>query len=124
MGCYGLGVSRVMAAVVEQHHDQHGLMWPATIAPCDVHLVPTGAAQLDAAETLAQELTGRGLRVLLDDRTGVSAGVKFTDAELLGIPRIVVLGRRLAEGFVELRERESGSRTDVPLPQIVDALAG
>src|SRR5690606_25143984 len=98
MGCYGLGISRVLAAVVEQHHDSAGIVWPAEVAPCQVHLVPTGQAQLPAAEELARELTGRGLRVLLDDRAGVSAGVKFTDAELLGMPWIVVLGRRLADG--------------------------
>jgi prolyl-tRNA synthetase len=122
MGCYGLGISRVMAAVVEQHHDQHGLVWPAAVAPCDVHLVPTGAPQLPAARELAEDLTARGLRVLLDDRSGVSAGVKFTDAELLGIPRIVVLGRRLGEGLVELRDRAAGDRGEVPLSAVASAL--
>jgi prolyl-tRNA synthetase len=87
-----------------------------------VHLVPTGAAQVPAAEELAEQLAGRGRRVLLDDRPGVSAGVKFTDAELLGIPRIVVLGRRLAEGYVELRHRASGERRDVPLAEVADRL--
>lgn len=118
MGCYGLGISRVLAAVAEQHHDDQGLSWPAAIAPGDVHLVPTGAPQLAAAETLAGQLVGQGLRVLLDDRTGVSAGVKFTDAELLGIPRTVVLGRRLADGYAELRTRATGGRDDVPLPDL------
>lgn len=115
MGCYGLGISRLLAAVTEQHHDDAGLVWPAAVAPCDVHLVPTGEQQLAAATELAAQLVEQGVRVLLDDRTGVSAGVKFTDSELLGIPRIVVLGRRLAEGYVELRERATGERTDVPL---------
>lgn len=115
MGCYGLGISRVMAAVVEQHHDPAGLVWPAAIAPCDDHLVPTGETQLAAARELAQELVARGRRVLLDDRAGVSAGVKFTDAELLGVPRIVVLGRRLDQGYVEVRERATGERAEVPL---------
>lgn len=124
MGCYGLGVSRVMAAVVEQHHDEHGLVWPRSAAPADVHLVPTGERQLAAALTLAGELTGRGLRVLLDDRAGVSAGVKFNDAELLGVPRIVVLGRRLADGYVELRDRTAGARTDLPLAEVADSVAG
>ena len=123
MGCYGLGISRAMAAVVEQHHDRQGLIWPAAVAPCDVHLVPTGAAQLPAAERLAGELAGSGHRVLLDDRPGVSAGVKFTDAELLGIPRVVVLGRRLADGYVELRRRATGDRVDVPLAEVPGALA-
>jgi prolyl-tRNA synthetase len=123
MGCYGLGISRVLAAVAEQHHDEAGLRWPAPVAPCDVHLVPTGQAQLAAAVELAGELEQRGWRVLLDDRAGVSAGVKFTDAELLGMPAIVVLGRRLADGYVELRDRASGERTDVPLGEVADALS-
>lgn len=122
MGCYGLGISRVMAAVAEQYHDEAGLVWPAEIAPCDVHLVPTGQPQLAAAADLAEQLTSRGRRVLLDDRAGVSAGVKFTDAELLGIPRIVVLGRRLADGYVEVRDRAAGTREDVPLAEVGDAL--
>jgi prolyl-tRNA synthetase len=120
MGCYGLGISRVMAAVAEQHHDDAGLRWPAPVAPCDVHLVPTGQAQLAAAVELADDLDRRGLRVLLDDRSGVSAGVKFTDAELLGMPWIVVLGRGLAGGRVELRDRTTGDREDVPLAGVVD----
>jgi prolyl-tRNA synthetase len=124
MGSYGLGISRAMAAVVEQHHDDAGLVWPAAVAPCDVHLVPTGEPQLAAAVALAQELAGNGLRVLLDDRAGVSAGVKFTDAELLGMPRIVVLGRRLAGGHVELRDRATGSREDVPLADAMASLTG
>jgi prolyl-tRNA synthetase len=123
MGCYGLGISRVMAAVAEQHHDRYGLVWPVAVAPCDVHLVPTGAPQLPAALELAKDLTAHGLRVLLDDRPGVSAGVKFTDAELVGIPRIVVLGRRLGEGLVELRDRAAGDRGEVPLAAVAGAVA-
>jgi prolyl-tRNA synthetase len=124
MGCYGLGISRVMAAVAEQHHDPQGLAWPAAVAPCDVHLVPTGAPQLPAARELADTLAGHGLRVLLDDRTGVSAGVKFTDAELLGVPQVVVLGRRLSDGQVELRHRATGERTDVALAEVADRIRG
>jgi prolyl-tRNA synthetase len=111
-----------MAAVVEQHHDAAGLVWPPEIAPCDVHVVPTGQPQLSAAEQLAGELERRGRRVLLDDRAGVSAGVKFTDAELLGMPWIVVLGRRLGEGYVELRHRATGRREEVPLAEVADRL--
>src|SRR5690606_9975441 len=99
-----------------------GLVWPAEIAPCDVHLVPTGQPQLSAAEQLAADLERRGRRVLLDDRAGVSAGVKFTDAELLGMPWIVVLGRRLAEGYAELRHRATGRREEVPLAEVADHL--
>lgn len=123
MGCYGLGISRLLAAVVEQHHDDAGLTWPAPVAPCDVHLVPTGVGQLEGAQQLAQQLVDDGWRVLLDDRGGVSAGVKFTDAELLGVPRLVVLGRRLGDGIVELRERATGERRDLALPDLPAALA-
>ncbi|WP_433127964.1 proline--tRNA ligase [Micromonospora sp. CA-240977] len=123
MGCYGIGVSRAVAAIAEQHHDDRGLVWPAAIAPCDVHLVVAGKGpQLDAALELGGRLAAAGLRVLVDDRTHVSAGVKFTDAELIGIPRAVVVGRRLAEGYVELRERAGDARTELPLDGLVDRL--
>ena len=123
MGCYGIGVSRAVAAIVEQHHDERGLVWPAEIAPADVHVVGAGKdGQVEAALRLAEELVAAGLRVLVDDRAGVSAGVKFTDAELLGIPRTVVVGRRLSEGYAELRDRRTGDRTEVPLSDIVDGL--
>lgn len=123
MGCYGIGLSRAVAAVAEQHHDERGLVWPATIAPCDVHLVAAGKGpQLDAALELGGRLSAAGLRVLVDDRTHVSAGVKFTDAELIGIPRAVVVGRRLAEGYVELRDRASGERIELPVDGLVERL--
>jgi prolyl-tRNA synthetase len=123
MGSYGIGVSRLVAAVAEQHHDERGLIWPAVVAPADVHIVATGTGdQTPAALRLAGELTGRGLAVLVDDRPGVSAGVKFTDAELIGVPTIVVVGRRLAEGFVELRRRADGTREDVPIGELTGRL--
>ncbi|WP_089154805.1 proline--tRNA ligase [Micromonospora sp. NBS 11-29] len=123
MGCYGIGVSRLVAAVAEQHHDDRGLVWPAAVAPCDVHLIVAGKGpQLDAALELGGRLAEAGLRVLVDDRTTVSAGVKFTDAELIGVPRAVVVGRRLTEGYVELRDRATGDRTDVPVTGVVERL--
>ncbi|MEV4540170.1 proline--tRNA ligase [Micromonospora echinaurantiaca] len=123
MGCYGIGVSRAVAAIAEQHHDERGLVWPAAVAPCDVHLVAAGKGpQLEAALELGGQLAAAGLRVLVDDRTHVSAGVKFTDAELVGIPRAVVVGRRLAEGYVELRDRATGERTELPVAEVVDRL--
>ncbi|MFG2011082.1 proline--tRNA ligase [Micromonospora sp. NPDC048868] len=123
MGCYGIGVSRAVAAIAEQHHDERGLVWPTAIAPCDVHLVAAGKGpQLDAALELGGRLAAAGLRVLVDDRTHVSAGVKFTDAELIGIPRAVVVGRRLAEGYVELRDRASGERVELPADGVADRL--
>ncbi|MCL7459264.1 proline--tRNA ligase [Micromonospora sp. MSM11] len=123
MGCYGIGVSRAVAAIAEQHHDERGLVWPEAVAPCDVHLVAAGKGpQLEAALKLARRLAAAGLRVLVDDRTHVSAGVKFTDAELIGIPRAVVVGRRLAEGYVELRDRASGERDELPVDEVADRL--
>ena len=123
MGCYGIGVSRAVAAIAEQHHDERGLVWPAAVAPCDVHLVVAGKGpQLDAALDLGGRLSAAGLRVLVDDRANVSVGVKFTDAELIGIPRAVVVGRRLPEGYVELRERATGVHEEVAWDGLVDQL--
>ncbi len=119
MGCYGIGLSRAVAAIAEQHHDHRGLLWPEEVAPADVHVIAAGReGQLDAARALAAELVARGLRVLLDDRPGTSAGVKFTDAELIGIRRIVVVGRRLPEGYAEVRDRHTDARRDVPLTDV------
>ena len=101
MGSYGIGVSRAVAAIAEAHHDELGLCWPREVAPADVHLViagKPGGEQWPAAEALAAELEAAGLRVLLDDRDSVSPGVKFKDAELLGVPTIVVVGRGIADG--------------------------
>ncbi|MET0415773.1 MAG: proline--tRNA ligase [Actinoplanes sp.] len=124
MGCYGIGISRAVAAIAEQHHDDRGLIWPAAVAPCDVHLVVAGKGpQLDAALELGGRLVAAGLRVLVDDRTHVSAGVKFTDAELIGIPRAVVVGRRLADGYVEVRKRAGDGRVEVPLDGLVERMA-
>jgi len=117
MGSYGIGVSRVLAALAEANHDDAGLAWPAQIAPADVHIVATGkdAAVFEAAEELAAQLVPRGLDVLIEDRARVSPGVKFADAELLGLPVIVVVGRGLAEGVIEVRDRRSGERSEVPV---------
>jgi prolyl-tRNA synthetase len=121
MGCYGIGLTRAVATVAEQHHDEHGLRWPASIAPCQVHVVAAGRGeQQEAAARLAGALADQGLRVLLDDRTGVSTGVKFADAELLGMPAVVVVGRRLADGLVELRDRNTGERTDIGLDELIE----
>jgi prolyl-tRNA synthetase len=124
MGSYGIGVSRAVAAVAEQSHDERGLIWPREVAPADVHIVATGkdAAPFDAAERLAGELVEAGVRVLYDDRQGVSPGVKFNDSELLGIPTIVVVGKRLAEGFIEVKDRRSGEREDVAVVAARDHL--
>jgi prolyl-tRNA synthetase len=125
MGSYGIGVSRALAAVAELNCDDKGLIWPAEVAPADVHIVATGKAtdpQLAAGEQLAVECAAAGLRVLFDDRVGVSPGVKFNDAELIGVPTIVVVGRGLADGVVELKDRRSGDRRDVALADVVREL--
>ncbi len=125
MGSYGIGVSRAVAAIAEMNCDDKGLIWPREVAPADVHIVATGKPgdpQLPAAEDLAARCEAAGLRVMLDDRVGVSPGVKFNDAELIGVPTIVVVGRGLADGLVELKDRRSGERRDVPLADIVGEL--
>jgi len=119
MGSYGIGVSRAVAAIAEQSHDDRGLIWPREVAPADVHLIATGKADeaFTAAEALAETLESDGIRVLYDDRRGVSPGVKFNDSELLGIPTIVVVGKRLTEGFIEVKDRRTGEREDVPVDE-------
>ncbi len=124
MGSYGIGVSRAVGAIAEQCHDDIGLVWPREIAPADVHIVATVKDDevVAAASQLAVDLQARGLRVLLDDRRGASPGVKFKDAELLGIPSIVVVGKRLADGFVELRDRATGDKTEIPVGSAIDTI--
>ena len=124
MGSYGIGVSRAVAAVVEATHDELGLCWPREVAPADVHLVATGRDDevFEAADRLAEELEAAGVRVLHDDRRKVAPGVKFRDAEIIGIPTIVVVGKGLATGTVELRDRRSGERENVPLDAAVSRL--
>jgi prolyl-tRNA synthetase len=115
MGSYGIGVSRAVAAIVENSHDELGIIWPREVAPADVHVVATGkdVAAFEFADALATELQAAGVRVLYDDRTGVSPGVKFKDAELLGMPTIAVVGKNLADGEIEIRDRASGDRRSV-----------
>ncbi|MEY4175141.1 MAG: hypothetical protein RI900_2306 [Actinomycetota bacterium] len=125
MGSYGIGVSRAVAAIAELNCDDKGLVWPREVSPADVHIVATGKPtdpQLPAAEALAAECEAAGLRVLLDDRVGVSPGVKFNDAELVGVPTIVVVGRGLADGVVEVKDRRTGERSDVALADVVQLL--
>src|SRR5690606_36737505 len=122
MGCYGLGVSRLMAAVVEQYPDAAGLVWPEELAPCDVHVVPTGQPQLSAAEELAGQPERRGRRVRLDDRAGGTAGVSVPGAGRLSVGGIGGLGRRRAEGYMERRRWASARREGVPLGEGGDRL--
>ncbi|WP_374776063.1 proline--tRNA ligase [Streptomyces sp. NBC_01310] len=123
MGSYGIGVSRAVAALAEQTADERGLCWPAAVAPADVHVVAAGkAVPLALAEEAATALAGSGLRVLLDDRPGLSPGVKLTDAELIGVPWILVAGRRSAEQVVELQNRATGTREELPLSEALARL--
>jgi prolyl-tRNA synthetase len=117
MGSYGIGISRAVAAIAENTHDELGLVWPREVAPADVHVVATGKDSdvYDAAERLTADLEERGVTVLYDDRPKVSPGVKFKDAELIGIPTIVVVGKGLADGVVEVRDRKTGHREEVPV---------
>ena len=115
MGSYGIGVSRAVAAIAEQTHDEIGLSWPIEVAPAKVHVVVAGKddSLFEAGEKLAAELEDHGVTVMLDDRKGTSPGVKFKDAELIGIPVIVVVGKALENGNVEIRIRKSGEKNEV-----------
>jgi prolyl-tRNA synthetase len=124
MGSYGIGVTRVMAVIAEANNDGKGLIWPANVAPFDVHVIAAGKDELinSTAEALAGSLEESGFDVLFDDRPKVSPGVKFGDAELLGVPLIVIVGRDAAEGRVEVWNRRSGERTSVALDEVGAAL--
>ncbi|MEE1806215.1 proline--tRNA ligase [Streptomyces sp. BE133] len=123
MGSYGIGVSRAVAALAEQTADEQGLCWPREIAPADVHVVAAGKAlQTELALDVAEKLAAAGVRVMVDDRAGVSPGVKFTDAELIGIPKILVAGRRSAEGVLELKDRRTGEREELTVDEAIARL--
>jgi prolyl-tRNA synthetase len=128
MGCYGIGVSRVVAAIVEEHHDEHGIAWPAALSPYDVHLVVVPGRGENAADVLAeaeriyQQLADKGVDVLYDDRD-VSPGVKFADADLIGVPLQLVVGAKgLAKGIVERKDRATNTRDDIPLADVITRL--
>jgi prolyl-tRNA synthetase len=124
MGSYGIGVTRILAIIAELNNDEKGLIWPKAVAPFDVHVVATGrdAAVYETAETIVEAIEASGLEVLYDDRPKVSPGVKFGDAELLGVPTIVIVGRGAADGVVELWDRASGTRTEVAIADLVPRL--
>ena len=121
MGSYGIGVTRALAAIAEGNHDEKGLIWPRNLAPADVHIVITNkdAHSREYAETLSAELEGTGVQVLLDDRLKTSPGVKFGDAELLGVPTILVIGRGFKDGMLELKDRRSGEARDIAVSDAV-----
>ena len=124
MGSYGIGVTRILAIIAELNNDDKGLIWPASVAPFDVHVVAAGRDQVafDVAADVAAQLEAAGLDVLYDDRPKVSPGVKFGDAELVGVPRVLVVGRGAAEGQVELWDRRSGERDTVTIAEALQAL--
>lgn len=124
MGSYGIGVTRLVAVIAEASHDDNGLIWPESVAPADLHIIAAGKDELpfEAAEKLALEAEKYNLSVILDDRAKVSPGVKFADAELIGVPWIIICGRGVADGEVELWNRRSGERVQVKLESAVAEL--
>lgn len=122
MGSYGVGVTRAVAALAESNHDDRGLVWPRAVAPADVHVVAVGRGEeiFAAAEKLSLELEAAGLEVIYDDRPKVSPGVKFGDAELVGVPTILAVGRGLVDGVVEIKDRRSGNAENVAVEKAVD----
>jgi prolyl-tRNA synthetase len=125
MGSYGIGVTRAVAAIAEQTHDEIGLNWPVELAPAKVHIVAAGKDELlfETALKLGAELEDHGISVMVDDRRDASPGVKFKDAELIGNPIIVVIGKALADGNVEVRVRKSGVKSEIALTQAVTSIA-
>ena len=125
MGSYGIGVTRILGVIAESNNDEKGLIWPRNISPFDVHVVAAGREGVvyDVAESLAVALEADGLDVLIDDRPKMSPGVKFGDAELLGVPIIVIVGRSAAEGMVELWDRRTGERTPLAVADVAAAVA-
>jgi prolyl-tRNA synthetase len=123
MGSYGVGVSRLVGVLAEQNHDDLGLIWPRVVSPFDVHIVIAGKDETVAAgaEKIAAELDAAGLEIILDDRKA-TPGVKFADAELVGVPTILVVGRGLANGVVEVKDRRSGEREEIAVDAIVEHL--
>jgi prolyl-tRNA synthetase len=122
MGSYGVGVTRAVAALAESNHDDKGLIWPRSVAPADVHVVAVGRGEeiFATAEKLSLELEAAGLDVIYDDRPKVSPGVKFGDAELVGVPTILAVGRGLADGVVEIKDRRSGNAENIAVDKAVD----
>lgn len=124
MGSYGIGVTRILAIIAELNNDEKGLIWPESVAPFDVHVVAAGrdAVAFDVAAQLSADLEAAGLDVLYDDRPKVSPGVKFGDAEIVGVPKIVIVGRGAATGEVELWDRRTGDRETLALAEVLQRL--
>ncbi|MDQ0337298.1 prolyl-tRNA synthetase [Caldalkalibacillus uzonensis] len=124
MGCYGIGVTRTLAAVIEQHHDEHGIIWPRALAPFDIHLIAVNMkddAQRELAEQLYTQLREAGYEVLYDDRQE-RAGVKFKDADLIGIPLRITVGKKAGEGIVESKLRKNGETQELKAEQLIEQI--
>ncbi|WP_314301568.1 proline--tRNA ligase [Kocuria palustris] len=121
MGSYGFGVTRAVAALVESNHDDKGIIWPRHLAPADIHVVPTGKGEeaAEAAEQIVAQLEEAGVRVLFDDRKKVSPGVRFGDFELLGVPSMLVIGRGLADGLLEIKDRATSDSREIRREDVV-----
>ncbi len=124
MGSYGIGVTRILAIIAELNNDDKGLIWPASVAPFDVHVIATGRDQVvfDTSETVVAAIEATGRDVLYDDRPKVSPGVKFGDAELIGVPQIVIVGRGAADGIVEFWDRRTGEREQIAIADVASRL--
>jgi prolyl-tRNA synthetase len=124
MGSYGIGVTRLVAVLAEANNDEKGLIWPSSVSPADVHIVAAGKddAVYEAAEKLANQIELTGKTVLLDDRAKVSPGVKFSDAELIGVPKVIVVGKGLETGEVEIWNRRTGEREAIKLDSVMSAI--
>lgn len=124
MGCYGIGVTRTVAAIIEQHHDEKGIVWPKTVAPFDLHLITVNmknAEQKDLSESLYKELKKSGYDVLFDDRAE-RPGVKFADADLIGLPARITVGKKAAEGIIEIKIRKTDEVFEVEIDQLIPVL--
>ena len=125
MGSYGIGVTRILAVIAETNNDEKGLIWPENVAPYDIHVIATGKdeAVYEAAEKIVADLEAARYDVLYDDRPKASPGVKFGDAELIGVPKIIIVGKGLAEGVVEVWNRRTGERVSVPVAEVLGHLS-
>ena len=124
MGCYGIGVTRLLSAVAEQTADEHGLVWPDSIAPFDVHVIPVNAKkddQMAMANAIDQQLTAAGYEVLVDDRKE-RAGVKFADSDLIGLPIRITIGKKAADGIVEVKIRKTGETIEVRQEEVANTV--
>lgn len=124
MGCYGIGVSRLLSAIVEQHNDENGIAWPREIAPFDIHVVPVNVkndTQRELSEKVTAMLEDTGYQVLVDDRKE-RAGVKFADSDLIGLPIRITVGKKADEGIVEIKLRQNGEKIEVKLEELLNSV--